>query len=76
MKPKSRKWQKALAEARKEEEDDEMADMTNIKATFTDSERYKLSDILQNYYCEGLNEIAEEDETLKSIMQKVGLINE
>ena len=48
---------------------------TDIKAMFTDSERYKLSDILQNYYCEGLEEIAEEDEILKSIMQKVGLID-
>ena len=53
-----------------------MADMTNIKAMFTDSERYKLSDILQNYYCEGLEEIADEDETMKSIMQKVGLIDD
>ncbi len=52
-----------------------MADMTNIKAMFTDFERYKLSDILQNYYCEGLDEIAEDDETMKSIMQKVGLID-
>lgn len=52
-----------------------MTDTTHIKAMFTDFERDKLSDILQNYYCEGLNEIAEEDETLKSIMQKVGLIN-
>lgn len=52
-----------------------MADMTNIEAMFTDLERDKLSDILQNYYCEGLNEIAEEDETMKSIMQKVGLID-
>ena len=59
-----------------EEGDDEMADIAHIKAMFTDSERYKLSDILQNYYCEGLKEIAEEDETMKSIMQKVGLINE
>lgn len=53
-----------------------MTDITHIKAMFTDSERYKLSDILQNYYCEGLYEIAEEDETIKSILQKVGLINE
>lgn len=53
-----------------------MTDITHIKAMFTDSERYKLSDILQNYYCEGLKEIAEEDETIKSILQKVGLINE
>lgn len=52
-----------------------MADMTDIKAMFTDFERYKLSSILQNYYCEGLNEIAEEDEIMKSIMQKVGLID-
>lgn len=53
-----------------------MTDIAHIKAMFTDFERYKLSNILQNYYCEGLNEIAEEDETLKSIMQKVGMIDE
>lgn len=73
------KMAKALAEARKEANAEvfEMADITHIiKAMFTDSERYKLSDVLQNYYCEGLKEIAEEDETIKSIMQKVGLINE
>lgn len=52
-----------------------MTDMANIQAMFTDRERDKLSDILQNYYCEGLDEIAEDDETMKSIMQKVGLID-
>ena len=40
----------------------------------TDSERYKISDIFQDHYLMGLHDIAEEDETCKSLFQKVGLI--
>ena len=40
----------------------------------TDSERYKISDVFQDHYCMGINEIAEEDETCKTLFQKVGIL--
>ena len=39
--------------------------------TFTDRERYDISKVYQNYYCMGINEIAEENETAKSIFIKI-----
>lgn len=41
---------------------------------FTEIEIYHISKIYQNYYCMGIDEIAEEDETAKSIFEKIGLI--
>lgn len=49
-------------------------DSTPISAYFTDQERYKISDIFQDYYIMGVNEIAEEDEVCKTLFQKVGII--
>ena len=43
---------------------------------FTDSERYNISKVYQNYYCMGIYEIAEEDEIAASIFKKVGLIED
>lgn len=40
----------------------------------TDDEIYKISGVFQNHYCESLKEIAEEDETCKSLFEKVGLL--
>lgn len=44
--------------------------------TFTDRERYDISEVYQNYYCMGIDEIAEENEIAKSIFIKIGLIEE
>lgn len=44
--------------------------------TFTDRERYDISKVYQNYYCMGIDEIAEENEIAKSIFIKIGLIEE
>lgn len=33
-----------------------------------------ISKVFQNYYCEGILAIAEEDETAKSLFEKIGLI--
>ena len=40
----------------------------------TEREVYRISKVFQNYYCMGINEIAEEDETAKSLFEKIGLI--
>lgn len=40
----------------------------------TDREVYLISKVFQNYYCMGIYEIAEEDETAKSLFEKIGLI--
>lgn len=40
----------------------------------TDMEIYLISKVFQNYYCMGINEIAEEDETARSLFEKIGLI--
>jgi hypothetical protein len=40
----------------------------------TEREVYLISKVFQNYYCIGINEIAEEDETAKSLFEKIGLI--
>ena len=40
----------------------------------TEREVYLISKVFQNYYCMGIYEIAEEDETAKSLFQKIGLI--
>ena len=42
--------------------------------TLTEREKNLISKVFQNYYCMGLSEIAEEDETAKRVFQKVGLI--
>lgn len=47
----------------------------NNHEKFTEDEKWRISDIFQNYYCMGIGEIAEESETCKSIFQKVGLID-
>ena len=44
------------------------------KEEFERNEKYLISKVFQNYYCMGIYEIAEEDETAKSIFEKVGLI--
>ena len=43
-------------------------------AAISGDEAWKISDVFQNYYCMGLAEIAEEDETCKSLFEKAGLI--
>ena len=43
-------------------------------AAINSDEAWKISSIFQNYYCMGLEEIAEEDETCKNLFEKVGLI--
>ena len=40
----------------------------------TDMEIYLISKVFQNYYCMGINGIAEEDETARSLFEKIGLI--
>ena len=40
----------------------------------TEREVYLISKVFQNYYCMGIYEIAEEDETAKSLFEKIGLI--
>lgn len=42
--------------------------------TFTEDEQWLVSKIFQSYYYEGIDEIAEEDETAKSLFIKIGLI--
>lgn len=49
-------------------------DSTPISSYFTDQERYKISDIFQDYYIMGINDIAEEDEVCKTLFQKVGIL--
>ena len=46
----------------------------NAPENFTDSEANLVSDVFQNYYMEGLYDIANENETAKSIFEKLGLI--
>ena len=40
----------------------------------TESEKFLISKVFQNYYCMGISEIAEEDETAKSLFWKLGII--
>lgn len=40
---------------------------------FTEQEKYNISKVYQNYYCTGIDEIAEEDEIAKSIFKKINL---
>ena len=40
----------------------------------TEKEIYLISKIFQNYYCMGIEEIAEENDTAKSLFIKIGLI--
>ena len=40
---------------------------------FTEQEKYNISKVYQNYYCTGIDEIAEEDSHAKSIFEKIGL---
>lgn len=42
---------------------------------FTENERWLVSKVFQTYYCMGINEIAEEDATAKSLFIKIGLID-
>lgn len=42
----------------------------------TEREVYLISKIFQNYYCMGIEEIAEEDAIAKSLFIKIGLIEE
>ncbi len=44
--------------------------------TFTPDEIYLISKIFQNYYCMSISEIADEDERVKSIFQKINLLEE
>ena len=39
----------------------------------TEQEKYNISKVYQNYYCMGINEIAEEDEIAKSIFEKLNI---
>lgn len=48
--------------------------MKLTKEEFKKNEIYLISKIFQSYYCMGIYEIAEEDETAKSIFEKIGLI--
>ena len=41
---------------------------------FTDDELWLISKVFQNYYCAGINEIADENETAKRLFIKIGLI--
>jgi hypothetical protein len=41
---------------------------------FTEHEKYNISKVYQNYYCMGIDEIAEEDSHVKSIFEKIGLL--
>lgn len=53
--------------------------MTNLehlmKNDFTERERDLVSDIFQNYYCMGIDEIAEENEIAESLFIKLGIID-
>lgn len=49
-------------------------DSTPISSYFTEQERNKISDIFQDYYIMGINDIAEEDEVCKTLFQKVGIL--
>lgn len=49
-------------------------DSTPLSSYFTDQERNKISDIFQDYYLMGINDIAEEDEVCKILFQKVGIL--
>ena len=40
----------------------------------TDNERELVSKVFQNYYCMGISEIAEENETANSLFEKIGLL--
>lgn len=40
----------------------------------TEMEVYLISKVFQNYYCMGICEIAKEDETARSLFEKIGLI--
>lgn len=42
----------------------------------TEFEKYNISKVYQNYYCMGIDEIAEEDETAKQVFIKCGIIEE
>lgn len=43
---------------------------------FTVYEIYFISKVFQNYYCAGIEEIAENEELAASIFRKLGLITE
>ena len=45
-----------------------------IKNKLDEHEIWKISSVFQNYYCIGLSEIAEEDETCCSLFEKLGLL--
>jgi len=45
-----------------------------VEELLTEQEKSLISKVFQNYYCMGICEIAEEDETAKSLFKKVGLI--
>lgn len=51
-----------------------MDNITEIGKLFTECERNKVSKVFQNYYCMGIYEIAEEDETCRTLFEKLGLI--
>jgi hypothetical protein len=40
----------------------------------SENEIYNISKVYQNYYCMGIDEIAEEDSHAKSIFEKIGLL--
>lgn len=40
----------------------------------TGVEVWLISEVFQNYYCMGIDEIAEESETARSLFEKIGLI--
>lgn len=57
----------------KKHSEEEMEKKINM---LTEREVYLISKIFQNYYCMGIEEIAEEDDIAKSLFIKIGLIEE
>ena len=47
-----------------------------MKNDFTERERDLVSNVFQNYYYMGIDEIADENETAESLFIKLGIIDE
>lgn len=47
-----------------------------MKNDFTEEERWLISDVFQNYYGQGLYDIAADDSVARSMFCKVGLMKE
>ena len=50
--------------------------ISEIRKFFTENERWAVSKVFQNYYCDGLIEIAKDDDVIASLFIKLGLIEE